>query len=39
MHAHKEDHFNATRRILRYLKGSPGKGILLRSDSNLQVIA
>jgi len=27
------------RRVLRYLKGSPGQGLLVRSDSDLQVYA
>ena len=31
----KEDHMEAARKILRYLKGNPGQGILLRSDSDL----
>ena len=31
------EHFHATRRVLHYLKGNPGLGILLRVDSNLQV--
>ena len=35
----KEDHLEAARRVLRYLKGHPGQGILLQSDSNLQVSA
>ena len=32
----REDHMEAARRVLRYLKGNPGQGILLRSNSNLQ---
>ena len=35
----KEDHMEAARRALRYLKGSLGQGILLRSDLDLQVYA
>ena len=35
----KEDHLEAACRVLRYLKGNPGQGILLRSDSDLQVSA
>ena len=35
----KEDHLKAARRVLRYLKGQLGQGILLKSDSNLQVHA
>ncbi|CAH9080033.1 unnamed protein product [Cuscuta epithymum] len=29
------DHWNAALRVVRYLKGSPGQGILLRTDSDL----
>ncbi|XP_056692467.1 uncharacterized mitochondrial protein AtMg00240-like [Spinacia oleracea] len=29
------DHWDATLRVVRYLKGTPGQGILLRADSNL----
>jgi len=35
----KENHLDAARRVLWYLKGNPGQGILLRSDSDLQVSA
>ena len=35
----KEEHMHAARRVLRYLKATPGKGILLRADNNLQVHA
>jgi len=35
MQAPKEDHLDTVQRVLRYLKGSRGQGILLRSDSNL----
>ena len=31
----KEQHMEAAKQVLRYLKGNPGQGILLRSDSNL----
>ena len=33
------EHFQAARRVLRYIKGSPGFGILLHADSNLNVYA
>uniref|UniRef100_A0A3Q7G9E8 Integrase catalytic domain-containing protein n=1 Tax=Solanum lycopersicum TaxID=4081 RepID=A0A3Q7G9E8_SOLLC len=39
MHEPKVDHLNAAMRVLRYLKGHPGQGILLRADSNLQILA
>lgn len=39
MQAPRVKHFQATCRILRYIKGSPDLGILLRADSNLQVYA
>jgi len=39
MKAPWEDHLDAARRVLRYLKGSPHQGILLRSDSHLPVTA
>jgi len=29
----------ATKSILRYLKGNSGQGILLRSDSDLKIVA
>ena len=35
MHERRIDHLNAAMRVLRYLKGHPGQGILLRADSNL----
>ena len=35
----REEHMEAAKRVLRYLKGNPGQGILLRSDSNLQLYA
>lgn len=39
MHAPRAEHFQAACRVLRYIKGSPGLGILLRADSALQVYA
>lgn len=33
------DQWDATLRIVRYLKGSPGQGIMLWSDSNLHLSA
>uniref|UniRef100_A0A3Q7GIU7 Reverse transcriptase Ty1/copia-type domain-containing protein n=1 Tax=Solanum lycopersicum TaxID=4081 RepID=A0A3Q7GIU7_SOLLC len=39
MHEPRVDHINAAMRVLRYLKGHPGQGILLRADSNLQLMA
>lgn len=33
------EHWNAALRVVRYLKGSPGQGILLRSDNDLQLHA
>ena len=35
----KEQHMEAARRVLRYLKGVPGQGLLLRSNTALQVHA
>ncbi|CAH9074985.1 unnamed protein product [Cuscuta europaea] len=37
MHQPRQDHWEAALRVVRYLKGSPGQGILLRSDSNLHL--
>ena len=39
MQAPEQLHFEACLRVLRYLKGSPGKGILMASSSPLQLIA
>ncbi|WVZ20882.1 hypothetical protein V8G54_008204 [Vigna mungo] len=33
----REDHWHAALRVVRYLKGNPGQGILLRSDSDLNL--
>jgi len=35
----KQEHMDAARRILRYLKATPGHGILLKTDTLLQVEA
>ncbi|KAJ1703741.1 hypothetical protein LUZ63_003520 [Rhynchospora breviuscula] len=35
MHAPLDVHYDAAIRVMRYLKGNPGQGILLRADSNL----
>ncbi|XP_044478603.1 uncharacterized mitochondrial protein AtMg00810-like isoform X1 [Mangifera indica] len=37
MHSPGREHFNATYRILRYLKGTPGKGLMFRKNNNLQI--
>ncbi|XP_069145864.1 uncharacterized protein [Solanum lycopersicum] len=39
MHEPRVDHLNVAMHVLRYLKGHPGQGILLRADSNLQIMA
>jgi len=33
----KKEHMNVARWVLRYLKGTPGYGILMRYDCDLQV--
>ncbi|KAI5662789.1 hypothetical protein M9H77_22112 [Catharanthus roseus] len=38
MHAPRRAHWNAAIRVVRYLKGSPGRGILLQSDSPILLI-
>ncbi|CAH9085209.1 unnamed protein product, partial [Cuscuta europaea] len=35
LHSPRLDHWHAALRVVRYLKGSPGQGILLRADSDL----
>ena len=35
MHEPRTEHWEAALRVVRYLKGTPGQGILLRSDSEL----
>ena len=37
LHQPMESHFKAATRILRYLKGSPGKGLFFPSNSSLQL--
>ena len=37
MHSPRPQHFDAIYRILRYLKGIPGKGLLFVNHGNLQV--
>lgn len=39
MQSPKDAHWNAALRVLHYLKGHPGQGLLLRRDSNLQLNA
>ncbi|CAA7029624.1 unnamed protein product [Microthlaspi erraticum] len=39
MEAPKQAHWDAALRVVWYLKGTPGQGILLRSDSPLSLIA
>jgi hypothetical protein len=37
MHDPKSHHMDAVLRIIRYLKGCPGRGLLYTSNGNLQV--
>lgn len=37
MHSPSPEHFEAVYRILRYLKGSPGKGLLFKRHGRLQI--
>lgn len=39
MHQPRESHWAAVLRILRYLKGCPGQGVMLHSDSDLEIRA
>lgn len=39
MHEPCDAHWDAAMRVLKYLKGSPGQGVMLRSDSDLQIRA
>ena len=37
MHLPRPEHFEAVYRILRYLKGTPGKGLLFKKRGHLQI--
>lgn len=37
MHNPQKDHMEAAMRIVRYLKGSPGRGILFRKNDHLSI--
>ena len=37
MQTPREDHWHAALRVVRYLKGSPCQGVLLRADDNFQI--
>ena len=37
MHCQSEDHMNAMTQILRYLKGTPGKGIMFSKNGHLEI--
>ena len=37
MHSPGQEHFNAAYKILRYLKGTPRKGLMFRKQDNLQI--
>ena len=37
MHSPRQDHFDVVYRILRYLKGTPGKGLLFEDRGHLEV--
>ncbi|KAJ1704358.1 hypothetical protein LUZ63_004137 [Rhynchospora breviuscula] len=39
MHSPLRAHYDAALRVLRYLKNSPGQGLLLRADSDLKLYA
>ena len=39
MHAPGSEHFEAVYKILRYLKGTPGRGLLFKSRGHLQIEA
>ena len=37
MHSPGQEHFDIACRILRYLKGTPGKGLMFRKQDNIQI--
>ena len=37
MHSRGPEHYEAVLRILRYLKGTPGKGLLFANNGHLEV--
>ena len=37
MHSPGQDHFDAAYRIFRYLKGTPGRGLMFRKQDSLQI--
>ena len=37
LQAPREEHWNAALRVVRYLKGKPGQGVLLKRDNSLQL--
>ena len=39
MNSHGQEHFNLVYRILKYLKGTPGRGLLFKKRGHLQVEA
>ena len=38
MQAPRDEHMEAARRVLRYLEGTAGQGILLKTNNNLQLL-
>ena len=38
MHYPSEDHMNVVTQILRYLKGTPGKGIMFSKNGHLEIM-
>ena len=39
MHSPQVDHMDAARRIVRYLKGSPGRGVLFQKHGHMEIQA
>ncbi|XP_074291651.1 secreted RxLR effector protein 161-like [Silene latifolia] len=37
LHQPRQEHWSAALRVVRYLKGSPGQGVLFRADSSLSI--